>query len=210
MKKYLKSKFEEDQIQISEANEKKRKNKVTSVVQPPLPPDSPPACPLTLKQEVEDEEYERAGSPAPEPEPARRKPAAAMCKDWVRGTCARGAACIYAHELDKSQLKGVYRFCRDYENDRCERQVCYFVHATTFEKEHFFRTAYLPPHALHHLKSAAPQPPPVEGNARGVGAASAPRAALFTDNYRCSYYLRTSDWSVYRKFFHYCGPFSFK
>ncbi|XP_028170365.1 zinc finger CCCH domain-containing protein 10-like isoform X1 [Ostrinia furnacalis] len=77
-----------------------------------------------------------------------------MCKDWVRGTCARGAACIYAHELDKDQLKGVYRFCRDFENDRCERQVCYFVHATTFEKEHFFRTAFLPPHALHHLKTA--------------------------------------------------------
>ncbi|KAL0902033.1 hypothetical protein ABMA27_000003 [Loxostege sticticalis] len=173
MKKYFRSKYEGDQ------NEIESKNKVNPVVQPPLPPNSPPPdSPITLKQEVEDDGYERplpddasadapgadadaapdagAGADAPPAEPDKHK--FIMCKDWVRGTCSRGAACIYVHKLDKSQLKGVYRFCRDFENSRCERQVCYFAHATTFEKEHFFRTAYLPPHALHHLKSAAPQP----------------------------------------------------
>ncbi|KAM3968729.1 uncharacterized protein ACR2FA_000239 [Aphomia sociella] len=173
MKKYLKFKFEEAgkmleqsnlNVAIDEATQKitEQKDKVKLVLQPPLPPNSPPPDSppsFTLKKEIEDvyevnseeknvESEEYAVGVGSEPE----KPKKTMCKDFVRGTCKRGESCIYAHELDLTQLRGVYKFCRDYANGKCKRPLCFFVHATTFEKEEFFRSGYLPPHTLNHIK----------------------------------------------------------
>ncbi|RVE50705.1 hypothetical protein evm_004615 [Chilo suppressalis] len=168
MKKYLKSKFEEDMNMNSssmgdEKYVKEINNKVnTGVLQPPLPPNSPPPdSTLTkVKQEVVDDEYEKTtDETVKESEPMIVKDNThkidcknqKMCRDFVRNECIRGASCMYAHEIDFSQLEGVYKFCRDFENESCNRPVCHFVHATTFEKEHFFRTAKLPPHTLVHI-----------------------------------------------------------
>ncbi|CAG9781691.1 unnamed protein product [Diatraea saccharalis] len=175
IKKYFKLKFVEDMNSSSPCDTEcklETKNKVTAVVQPPLPPNSPPPdSPLSfVKQEVKDDEYEQTPEESVEEppqisvslqEPERKKPI--MCKDFVRKKCTRGSACNFAHQIDLSQLKGIYKFCRDFENGRCNRPVCNFVHATTFEKEQFFRTGEdLPEHTLAHLKNNPVQPMPTE------------------------------------------------
>ncbi|XP_059055227.1 muscleblind-like protein 3 isoform X1 [Achroia grisella] len=177
MKKYLKSKFEEEDKVASTSSVPsgsastsmsnkilENDSKVKMTVQPPLPPNSPPPDnPLNfkLKTEVVDDTYEVSTEKKPNMEQtgeysiefeSAEKPKKTMCKDFIRGTCKRGETCIYAHVLDLAQLKGVYKFCRDYANGKCKRAMCFFVHATTFEKESFFRTGYLPPHTLSHLK----------------------------------------------------------
>ncbi|KAM3968458.1 LOW QUALITY PROTEIN: uncharacterized protein ACR2FA_005835 [Aphomia sociella] len=142
MKKYLKSKFEEAgkmleqsylNVAIDEATQKITEQKDKEIEEL-----------NSEKKNVESEEY--AVGVGSEPE----KPKKTMCKDFVRGTCKREESCIYAHELDLTQLKGVYKFCRDYANGKCKRPLCFFVHASTFEKEEF--SGHLPPHTLNHIK----------------------------------------------------------
>ncbi|KAJ8737853.1 hypothetical protein PYW08_000448 [Mythimna loreyi] len=185
-KKYLRSKFEE--AMMVEANSSQSgQNKLEEVnkvveAQPPLPPNPPPPDTppmiLNVKQEVEDEEYTcsttekssdlehleevKAAAATIKVDYSEEKPGVTMCRNFARGTCKKGAACIFAHELILSQLPGVYTFCRNFQNSVCSFPKCKFVHATVFEKEHFFRTGYLPPHALAHLKesTAPPQAPP--------------------------------------------------
>ena len=162
----------------------------TAKAQPPLPPnppppDSPPMI-INLKQEIEDDDYKgststeissdfsqseeiKATAAVIKTDNSEEKPGVTMCRNFARGTCKKGAACIFAHELILSQLPGVYTFCRNFQNSVCSFPKCKFVHATVFEKEHFFRTGYLPPHTLAHLKetTVVQQPPPpsrTEGN----------------------------------------------
>uniref|UniRef100_A0A2A4JE70 C3H1-type domain-containing protein n=1 Tax=Heliothis virescens TaxID=7102 RepID=A0A2A4JE70_HELVI len=187
MKKYLKSKFEEANQLMAKSSqegsgydtqEKVKNTPVQSAqVQPPLPPNPPPpdTPPLIVKQEIEDEDYKENETPSEynqteelktitiktDQSEASEKPNVTMCRNFARGTCKKGAACIFAHELILSQLPGVYTFCRNFQNSVCAFPKCKFVHATVFEKEHFFRTGYLPPHTLAHLKEGAvAQPPP--------------------------------------------------
>ncbi|KAJ8736942.1 hypothetical protein PYW07_000213 [Mythimna separata] len=185
-KKYLRSKFEEAMMVEANStstchNKLEKVNKVVEA-QPPLPPNPPPpdTPPMitNVKQEVEDDEYtcsttetssdlehleEIKTAATIKVDHSEEKPGVTMCRNFARGTCKKGTACIFAHELILSQLPGVYTFCRNFQNSVCSFPKCKFVHATVFEKEHFFRTGYLPPHALAHLKEASVQqaPPPL-------------------------------------------------
>ncbi|CAH2034868.1 unnamed protein product, partial [Iphiclides podalirius] len=154
-------------------------------VQPPLPldpppPDKPPNMSLTLKEEVEDIEY---NSPGEEPssdtmnhsestidrsktngvdEAEKSRP---MCRDFIRGKCIRPGTCKFRHQCDVSQLVGIYTFCRNFQNSVCTLPNCKYVHATVFEEQRFYRTGELPPHALAHHKKVnilPPPPPPPE------------------------------------------------
>lgn len=151
-----------------------------STIQPPLPPNPPPDTPLCeIKQEVIDTDYEypraqnaleqliteyKSDPPDHDQEQDQDQPplppesGPTMCRNYIRGTCKKGPACIFTHELIISQLPGVYTFCRNFQNRQCTRPKCNFVHATVFEKEHFYRTGYLPPHTLAHLKQPSPTP----------------------------------------------------
>ncbi|XP_026739720.1 zinc finger CCCH domain-containing protein 10-like isoform X2 [Trichoplusia ni] len=203
MRKYLKSKFEEakEMANPSASNgtpdstvrhdQREEVNKSTApVVQPPLPPNPPPpeSPPIiNLKKEIEDDEYGTtesngefnhaesllAESIKTDQSEVADKPEVTMCRNFARGTCKKGTACKFAHELILSQLPGVYTFCRNFQNSVCTYPKCKFVHATVFEKEHFFRTGYLPPHTLAHLKETnvlqpPPPPPPPEETATDV------------------------------------------
>ncbi|XP_062532108.1 uncharacterized protein LOC101738523 isoform X2 [Bombyx mori] len=172
MKKYLKCKFGEEshspqyhavtEFPEAEAMEKKG-NEQTEKVDPPLPnrPPLPPPDPLlaNLKKEIVNEEYIDTSSITinikTDPTENDGKPndvEETMCRNFVRNTCNRGASCRYLHKIIHSQLKGVYRFCIDFENKKCTRAECSYAHATVHEKEHFFRTGYLPPNTLSHIK----------------------------------------------------------
>ncbi|XP_053625347.1 uncharacterized protein LOC128683589 isoform X2 [Plodia interpunctella] len=168
MKKYLKSRFEEagcseassTNIKIDQESTNPVETKVNVVVQPPLPPDSPPPdYPPNLKlvkQEVIDDGYEKKEleneKQQEEQEPKttihmeaenkQRKPE--KCRDFARGNCTWNP-CKKSHILDSDD------FCKDFANGKCNpklRPNCRFVHATTFEKESYFRTGHLP----HHLR----------------------------------------------------------
>lgn len=157
----------------------------TSNVQPPLPPNPPPpGTPpmiINLKKEIVDDEYQSNDPKSQEyinteelikttikTDQETDEPKVIMCRNFVRGTCKKGAACIFAHKLILSQLPGVYTFCRNFQNSVCSFPKCKFVHATVFEKEHFFRSGYLPPHTLAHLKeSAAPHLDPTTPQTEG-------------------------------------------
>lgn len=149
----------------------------TSSIQPPLPPNPPPPdSPPVIKKEKEDEETSCdseaikmqnnenengiSGTELAEEDDAKLK-RETMCRNYIRGTCDRGSSCIFVHRVIRSQLKDVYKFCIDFQNPSgCTRPQCKFVHATVFEKENFYKTAYLPPHTVAHLKMNNKMPPP--------------------------------------------------
>ncbi|PZC75211.1 hypothetical protein B5X24_HaOG206566 [Helicoverpa armigera] len=162
-----------------DAQEKVNTPVQSALVQPPLPPNPPPpdTPPLlvNLKQEIEDDDYKQNEPPSEynhteelktiniktDQSEASEKPNVDMCRNFARGNCKKGAACKFVHEMILSQLPGVYTFCKNFQNSVCAYPKCKFVHATVFEKENFFRTGYLPPHTLAHLKEGAvAQPPP--------------------------------------------------
>lgn len=174
MKKYLKSNVEETSEHSGEEppeehSDELEKKPVNVMIQPPLPPNPPPPDTLiTLKKEIIDDEYEN-GQSINQPETAMaeytteeptEKSDKTMCRDFARGSCTR-PACKHAHEIILSQLPGVFTFCKNFQNQGCNRPKCKFVHASVFEKEFYFRSGYLPPHALAHLEENSPvQPPP--------------------------------------------------
>lgn len=144
-----------------------------SLVQPPLPQSPPPPdSPPFIKQEKEDLEspcgspkpvhhdFQEASSSSDQPEKKNEEIKGEMCRNFIRGTCDRGSSCIFVHKVIQSQLKDVYRFCIDFQNPSgCTRPSCKFVHATVFEKERFYETAYLPPHTLAHFRVNNKAPP---------------------------------------------------
>ncbi|XP_059053813.1 zinc finger CCCH domain-containing protein 10-like [Achroia grisella] len=165
MKKYFIAKFEEEITKPEEDTVIDIKNENYMKMSPTLPScSSSPDIPLnlTVKPKIQNnhkaenlEEIPNVGQPKESSnklESVSNKRKKIMCKDYARGKCKRGVTCIYAHELDISQLNGVYKFCRDFANGKCARKSCIFVHATTFETEHFYRTGTLPPHVLNHLQ----------------------------------------------------------
>ncbi|KAJ2953993.1 hypothetical protein O0L34_g2206 [Tuta absoluta] len=155
-----------------------------AVVQPPLPPYPPPASPplnVTIKQERQDDDDEAQthssgeGEQTPPPTTAEpqttdqnhvKQPKKTICKEFIRGNCKR-PVCRYAHEVDLDQLRGIFTFCWNHQNDVCTFPNCRFVHASVFEEAEFYRTGILPPHARSHLKNqqtplGPPSPPPAE------------------------------------------------
>lgn len=137
----------------------------SSEIKPPLPLYPPPD--IQIKQESPDDSYETQLETMTEQNTQDNKndkvegeeKEVIMCKNFFRGACNRGGSCIFAHKVILSQLKEVYRFCNDFQNSKCTRPKCRFVHATVFEKEHFLRTGYLPSHALEHIKETNKQSP---------------------------------------------------
>lgn len=185
MKKYLKSKFEEANSSPNQGSDpsttpnseeqetvKPQQNNMAERAQPPLPPNSPPPEFLIVpKKEVVDKDYDKSAVQAPTStndsvEVVKKAPTEIMCRQFARGMCTRGASCIYVHKTILDQLPGVYTFCKNFQNTVCSLPKCKFVHATVFEKEHYYRTGFLPTHTLTHLKetnSALGPPRVLEG-----------------------------------------------
>lgn len=147
-----------------------------ALVQPPLPPyppppDSPSLLNIRIKEERIDDDIpnndecvDSINQPMeqvqPEVSPKEERLKKTICKEFIRGNCKR-PVCKFAHEIDVSQLDGIFTFCWNYQNAVCTYPNCRFVHATVFEEAEFYRTGVLPPHARSHLKKQAPPP---EGN----------------------------------------------
>lgn len=63
-----------------------------------------------------------------------------ICRDYVRNTCSRGDSCKYRHPQQKCV------FCHDYQNGKCSRVGCAFVHCSRDDEEYYNQYGVLPPH----------------------------------------------------------------
>ncbi|CAI9726612.1 zinc finger CCCH domain-containing protein 10-like [Octopus vulgaris] len=97
-----------------------------------------------------------------------------ICRDFLRNVCRRGKHCRYRHpeagEAKELGKQHEYTFCHDYQNTRCRRLNCKFLHCTREEEEYYKQTAQLPvrlqqaaalgigvaPHELPLLKGEIP------------------------------------------------------
>lgn len=75
-----------------------------------------------------------------------------ICRDYLRGTCTRGSKCKYSHvSSGDASLAGLsfrtdkpIEFCHDFQNGRCNRPTCKYIHCSKEEEEEFRRSGKLP------------------------------------------------------------------
>lgn len=78
-----------------------------------------------------------------------------ICRDYLRNICLRGQECKYFHPVDKEQdmnhvpsLSKSLTFCHDYQNRKCLRYPCKFLHCSNEEEGHYLKTGELPARVL--------------------------------------------------------------
>ncbi|XP_054270807.1 zinc finger CCCH domain-containing protein 10-like [Macrosteles quadrilineatus] len=71
-----------------------------------------------------------------------------ICRDFLRNVCNRGRDCKYLHpdqrEKDYGMRSKILTFCHDYQNGKCLRYPCKFLHCSDEEEEHYKQTGELP------------------------------------------------------------------
>ena len=72
------------------------------------------------------------------------------CIDYLKGTCVKGSLCYLKHveTIDNPDDRhGIVKqvFCHDFQNDRCKRPFCKYVHASRNEESFFLENGYFPP-----------------------------------------------------------------
>ena len=73
-----------------------------------------------------------------------------ICIDFLKGTCVKGSLCHLKHAetIDNPDVRqGIVKqvFCHDFQNDRCGRPFCKYVHASRSEETFFLENGYFPP-----------------------------------------------------------------
>ena len=73
-----------------------------------------------------------------------------ICIDYLKGTCVKGDFCFLKHmeTIDNPDTRqGFVKqvFCHDFQNDRCRRPFCKYVHASRNEESFFLENGYFPP-----------------------------------------------------------------
>ncbi|KAL1116652.1 hypothetical protein AAG570_005124 [Ranatra chinensis] len=63
-----------------------------------------------------------------------------ICRDFLRKICSRGDSCKYYHPENKLV------FCHDYQNGKCKRNDCIFIHCSRDDEYHYNQFGQLPPH----------------------------------------------------------------
>jgi FtsZ-binding cell division protein ZapB len=79
-----------------------------------------------------------------------------VCRDFMRNVCNRGKSCKFFHppvEEDKRK----YVFCHDFQNGKCSRHDCRFIHCSREDEEYYNRTGHMAPEVLRTVDmSGAP------------------------------------------------------
>ena len=93
------------------------------------------------------------------PDAKRRKmESVAVCFDFVRGHCPRGAACSKPHvnfveSIDQREIMAKVKFCHDFQNrGMCSRNGCKFLHVTRREEDEFLLTGTVPQSVFERIK----------------------------------------------------------
>ncbi|CAG7727988.1 unnamed protein product, partial [Allacma fusca] len=66
-----------------------------------------------------------------------------LCRDFVRNVCNRGKSCKFIHP-ENVKIRTDPIFCHDYQQNKCFRSTCKFIHCTREDEEHFKQTGELP------------------------------------------------------------------
>jgi len=78
-----------------------------------------------------------------------------VCRDFLRNVCTRGDRCKFAHPEGENappsgqergtKLQDKMEFCHDFQNGRCNRSSCRFIHCDGDVEAEFLNSGYLPP-----------------------------------------------------------------
>ena len=74
-----------------------------------------------------------------------------VCRDYLRNVCRRGERCKYSHPADKTdssdaaKMQDKMEFCHDFQNNKCSRSQCRFIHCPPEVETEFKKSGYLPP-----------------------------------------------------------------
>lgn len=73
-----------------------------------------------------------------------------VCRDFLRNVCTRGNKCRFKHldstpEVKTEGLQDKVMFCHDFQNNRCARSTCKFLHCNKDEETEYLKSGYLPP-----------------------------------------------------------------
>ena len=66
-----------------------------------------------------------------------------VCRDFVRNVCNRGRNCKFIHP-ENVKIRTEPIFCHDYQQSKCFRSTCKFIHCTREDEEHYKQTGELP------------------------------------------------------------------
>ncbi|XP_067832662.1 zinc finger CCCH domain-containing protein 10-like [Heptranchias perlo] len=74
-----------------------------------------------------------------------------VCRDFLRNVCNRGKNCRYFHPdnveaYDLGDIRHESIFCQYFQNSKCTRENCTFIHGTKGEENYYNKTGKLPPH----------------------------------------------------------------
>ncbi|XP_038044977.1 zinc finger CCCH domain-containing protein 10-like isoform X2 [Patiria miniata] len=75
-----------------------------------------------------------------------------VCRDFLRDECIRGDRCIFKHPTGMQGTKRVIKFCHNFQNGRCPREGCTYLHCSQEEEEYYKETGKLPPGVEDVLK----------------------------------------------------------
>jgi len=77
-----------------------------------------------------------------------------VCRDFLRNVCQRGDRCKFKHPVGEggpsqgregTKLQDKMEFCHDFQNGRCHRTTCRFIHCSSDVEREFLNSGYLPP-----------------------------------------------------------------
>jgi len=75
-----------------------------------------------------------------------------ICRDYLRNVCRRGDRCKFTHPAQTDQaatneakLQDKIEFCHDFQNGKCDRYACKFLHTNADVEREFKNSGYLPP-----------------------------------------------------------------
>ncbi|XP_069761837.1 zinc finger CCCH domain-containing protein 10-like [Narcine bancroftii] len=74
-----------------------------------------------------------------------------VCRDFLRNVCTRGKNCRYFHPdnieaYDVGEMRHDSIFCQYFQNSKCTRENCTFIHGTKSEENYYNKTGKLPAH----------------------------------------------------------------
>jgi len=77
-----------------------------------------------------------------------------VCRDYMRNVCTRGNKCRFkhppsfsggGHDVKSEGLQDKVMFCHDFQNNRCSRTTCKFIHCAKDIEASYLSSGYLPP-----------------------------------------------------------------
>lgn len=98
-----------------------------------------------------------------------------VCRDFLRNVCHRGDRCKFSHPEGEggsrtrgtgdTKLQDKMEFCHDFQNGRCHRTSCRFIHCASEVETEFLHSGYLPPNVRDQVitKGVAVDFPAVTG-----------------------------------------------